>query len=56
MVKPRLEYVNGKPILRFEIDNMPVSISFAETDPKANIKGIVLDILTSQCETRLMSA
>ena len=56
MIKPRIEYENGKPILRFEIDSMPVSISFADTESRTDYKSIVLDILTEQCQTRLTSA
>lgn len=56
MIKPKLKYENGKPVLYFEIDNMPITISFAETKSNTDIKSVVLDILTDQCKTRLTSA
>ena len=56
MIKPKFKYENGKPVLYFEIDNMPITISFAETKSEKDIKSIVLDILTDQCKNRLTSA
>ena len=56
MIKPRLKYENGKPVLCIEIDKMPITISFAETKSEKDIKSIVLNILTDQCKTRLTSA
>lgn len=46
--KLRLEYEDGKPVMRMEKDGVKMTFRFAETPPPNDIKKVIVDILTSQ--------
>lgn len=46
--KLRLEYEDGKPVMRMEKDGVKMTFHFAETPPPNDIKKVIVDILTSQ--------
>ena len=53
MIKPRLEYENGRPILKYEVAGMPITLSFVEREPEKDTKKEILGIITEQYKIRL---
>lgn len=49
----RLEYENGKPVLKCEKDGVTMVIEFAAEAPEENAKERVFDILTAQYQNRV---
>ena len=50
----RLEYENGKPVLKCENNGVVLVIEFAENKPEENAKERILDILTAQYQNRVV--
>ena len=53
MIKPRLEYEEGRPTLKYEVNGMPITLSFVEETPEINTKEEILGIITEQYKIRL---
>ena len=53
MIKPRLEYEDGRPTLKYEVNGMPITLSFVEETPEKNTKEEILGIITEQYKNRL---
>ena len=53
MIKPRLEYENNKPVLKFDINGIPVTMGFSDKVPESNVKKDVLDIITEQYKSKV---
>lgn len=53
LIKPRLEYEEGRPTLKYEVNGMPITLSFVEETPETNTKEEILGIITEQYKIRL---
>ncbi len=48
MLKPKLEYENGEPVLKCEYNGASITLAFAKEEPAVDTKSAVLDILTAK--------
>lgn len=55
MTRPILEYENDKPVLKFEVNGVPIVIGFLEKEPEQNTKDEILDMITEQYKQRVCS-